>query len=174
MRLISSVTACVFLVALCGVSITSAQLTQPHALTVEDLLSLESLDSTTVGWLRLPGATLSPDGRWLAFVVQRSRAAREHYGLPSLDGASRADVWVVPARGGRPVNITRGARDGRGYWCPTWSPDGQHLAMVSTQGDTVQIYVWDRVANILRRMSERGTDIGYTEITSPTGEVGPL
>jgi acetyl esterase/lipase len=70
--------------------------------------------------------------------------------------------------------MTRGARDGRGYWCPTWSPDGQHLAMVSTQGDTVQIYVWDRVANILRRMSERGTDIGYTEITSPTGEVGPL
>src|SRR6266849_5683427 len=46
--------------------------------------------------------------------------------------------------------------------------------MVSTQGDIVQVYVWDRAANALKRVSERGTDIGYTEITAPNGEAGPL
>src|SRR5258708_4263647 len=147
---------------------------QTRAIEVQDLISLESLDPITSGWLTLPAAKLSPDGQWLAFVVERSRAASERYSLPGLDGAARADIWVVPARGGTAVNVTGGAREARGYWCPTWSADGRRLAMVSTQGDIVQVYVWDRAANTIRRISERGTDIGYTEITAPNGESGPL
>jgi WD40 repeat protein len=173
MRLSSRRTVPVVVAAL-GVATVTGAYSQTRAFTVEDLLSLERLGSTTVGWMRLPAATFSPDGRWLAFVVQRARAAREHYGLAGLDGAARMDIWVAPATGGRAVNVTRGARETRGYWCPTWSPDGRHLAMVSTEGNVVQVYVWNRAANVVSRMSERGTDIGYTEITSPNGEVGPL
>lgn len=46
--------------------------------------------------------------------------------------------------------------------------------MFSTEGDIVQVYVWSRATNLLKPVSERGIDIGYTEITSPNGEVGPL
>src|SRR5260370_3661095 len=161
-------------VAALGAASVTSTYSQPAPFTVEDSLSLERLGSMRVGWLRMPAATVSPDGRWLAFVVQRPRTTSECYSLASLDGAARADVWVVSATGGTPVNVTRGAREGRGYWCPTWSPDSRQLAMFSTRGDLVQIYVWNRSTNTVRRMRERGTDIGYTEITSPNGQRGPM
>src|SRR5260221_9681395 len=102
---------------------------QTRAIEVQDLISLESLDPITSGWLTLPAAKLSPDGQWLAFVVERSRGASERYGLPGLDGAARAGIWVVPARGGTPVHVTRGARESRVFLYPTWSPDGRRHAM---------------------------------------------
>jgi hypothetical protein len=46
--------------------------------------------------------------------------------------------------------------------------------MLSTQGDFVQIYVWNREKNTIRRISQRGMDAGQTEITSPDDDVGPM
>src|SRR5260370_36715835 len=120
MRLTSRLSLQVGLFGLCMFATTDAH-SQTHAFEVQDLNSLESLDPITSGWLTLPAAKLSPDGQWLAFVVERSRAASERYSLPGLDGAARADIWVVPPRGGTPVNETRWDREARAYWGPTWS-----------------------------------------------------
>lgn len=73
---------------------------------------------------------------------------------------SRADVWVVDRATGTRRNLTNGQTSAAGSWCATWSPDGQHLAFLSTLqehkeprgGDNVRLYVWNRQSNALRRL----------------------
>jgi dipeptidyl aminopeptidase/acylaminoacyl peptidase len=52
----------------------------------------------------------SPDGRWIAFLSDR-------------DGWDQ--LYVMPAGGGAPVEITRGKFE---TWRPAWSPDGTRIA----------------------------------------------
>ncbi len=56
----------------------------------------------------------SPDGRWLAFSVP--------------DMAHREDVFVVPATGGEPVNVSRHPNDD---FQPFWPSDGRRLIFAS-------------------------------------------
>ncbi|MCC6729094.1 MAG: PD40 domain-containing protein [Chthonomonadales bacterium] len=59
----------------------------------------------------------APDSRWLCYARR--------------DATSTTDLWVVPAVGGTPVNVTRypGMNGG-----PAWTRDGRHLLFVSTRG----------------------------------------
>lgn len=57
----------------------------------------------------------SPDGKWIAYV-QRT-------------GTSN-DIWVIPADGGQPVQLTN-VGDAT---TPTWSPDGTRIAFLVTDG----------------------------------------
>jgi dipeptidyl aminopeptidase/acylaminoacyl peptidase len=59
----------------------------------------------------------SPDSRRLAYAA--GRIARGSYQL------APDDLYVVPAGGGRPVQLTRTAADESS---PSWSPDGRRLA----------------------------------------------
>ncbi len=54
----------------------------------------------------------SPDGRWLAFTSDRGGGD---------------NVWVMPAEGGEPRAVTK--EDFRLVNSPTWSPDGQFIAV---------------------------------------------
>jgi len=78
-----------------------------RTLTPDDVLSLEELGA----------AVLSPDGRWLAYVLKRPRSTVSFHKHDFLDGGDRADVWLVEVDGGGgPQNLTQGAGDGSGYW----------------------------------------------------------
>ncbi|MEM6295729.1 MAG: amidohydrolase family protein, partial [Myxococcota bacterium] len=55
--------------------------------------------------------SFSPDGKWIAFTSDR-------------DGAD--NIWVMPAGGGEPRQITK--EDFRLLNSPTWTPDGQFIA----------------------------------------------
>jgi dipeptidyl aminopeptidase/acylaminoacyl peptidase len=121
-------------------------------LTLDDVLAFTRIDH----------ATLSPDGRSIAVVVQRAAGPGEVFGRTSLDlDPGRADVWLVPRAGGTPRNLTGGASSAAGFWCATWSPDGRRLAMLSTRpegreprgGDNVRLYVWDDRTGRLSRLS---------------------
>jgi len=66
-----------------------------------------------------------------------------------------ADIWTVATGGGEPVNITKGAMDGASFFFPVWSPDSERLAMLSTRGGGIRLWVWERPAHRLVQVMDR-------------------
>jgi dipeptidyl aminopeptidase/acylaminoacyl peptidase len=117
-------------------------------MTPDDLFRIEELDEVA----------FSPDGKWLAYSLKRAKATASHHKYDFLNGGDRSDVWLVPSEGGPPRNLTNGASDGSGFWKPGWSPDSRKIAMLSTRGGNVRIWVWDSVSGELLQRTERGVD----------------
>jgi dipeptidyl aminopeptidase/acylaminoacyl peptidase len=95
------------------------------------------------------GAQPSPDGKWIAFLSDR-------------DGWDH--LYVMPAAGGNPVQITKGKFEA---WRPTWSPDSARIAFDANEPDrygTRRLYVATingdpSKATIATITSGRGTNI---------------
>jgi len=118
-------------------------------LTPDDLQGLEELGDVA----------LSPDGRWLAYVVRRPRATATFHMYEWLLGNDRADVWIAATSGGAPRNLTQGASDGAGYWAPSWSPAGDRIALLSTKDGNVCVWICEVATGAIRRLCERGVDL---------------
>ncbi len=131
---------------------------------MDDVLGLRVIDSTAI----------SPDGEWVAVVVQRPQAVGEVYARHYLFGSAQSDVWLLSRRTGDRRELTAGAKDASGYWLPQWSPTGARLAMVSTRpqgteprgGDNVRLYVWDRATGALSRRTNQAVDL-LSQIDAP-------
>jgi dipeptidyl aminopeptidase/acylaminoacyl peptidase len=129
-----------------------AQSETRRPLTIDDLLHRESFI----------GAVPSPDGSWIAVVLQRSWDEPATLNDPGDDNyvCERCDVWLVSRRGDIRRNLTHGARDRSGSWKPQWSPDGQHLAFLSSKGgDNIRVWMWDRNADTTYAVVDRGVDL---------------
>ncbi len=127
---------------------------QNRPMSVSDVLAIERLDR----------ASLSPDGKIIAAVVLRAASPGEIYGRTAYEiDPSRGDVWIIDRMTGALRNLTKGQSRAAGAWCATWSPDGQHLAFLSTRpegteprgGDNVRLYVWSRRTDELHRLGDR-------------------
>lgn len=114
---------------------------------------------------RIERVTPSPDGEWVAAVVARPARTGEIFGRTYYEtDPSRNDVWLISRRTGERRNLTVGEASAAGFWCPTWSPDGRRMAMLSTKpegsesrgGDDVRLYVWESGSAAPRRVSGRG------------------
>src|SRR5437867_11013538 len=70
---------------------------------------------------RVADPQLSPDGKWVAFTVTAY----------DVDKNSRnSDIWLVPAAGGEPRQMTRSPKaDER----PRWALDSKRFALVSSR-----------------------------------------
>ncbi|WP_157134797.1 prolyl oligopeptidase family serine peptidase [Sphingomonas sp. PAMC 26605] len=121
-------------------------------LSINDVLAMEQLDR----------ASISPDGKWVAAVVRRRAKDGEIFGRASYEiDPTRGDVWLISTETGERRALTNGLPNAAGFWCATWSPDGQRLAMLSTApeggeprgGDNVRLYIWDRTTSDLSRLS---------------------
>lgn len=124
-----------------------------RGMTVEDVLSIENLGDIA----------LSPDGQWAALVIQRSKLNAGFHCRTRLGGDDRADIWLVSTATGARERMTDGTRDGSGYWAPSWSADGERLAMLSSQGgDNAHLFVWSRGSRVLERVANEGIHIGAT------------
>jgi eukaryotic-like serine/threonine-protein kinase len=110
--------------------------------------ALTEIDAVHPAW--------SPNGRFIAF-----------WGLGrSMDGGSPSstrDLWVVPAEGGTPWQLTS---DRHVDWCPQWSPDGTFLYFVSNRGGSMNL--WRLPMN-----PDTGRPAGEPQaMTTPAGYVG--
>ncbi len=93
---------------------------------------------------------VSPDGQWVAYVLgTNDRAADE----------ARSAIWMVSWDGSQRLALTNPAADTAK---PRWSPDGRHLAYVSTPAgaERAQIMLLDRRGGEPRQLTSADGDIG--------------
>jgi dipeptidyl aminopeptidase/acylaminoacyl peptidase len=126
-------------------------------LTAADLSRFEQIGDHNIPF------SFSADGKYLAFVVVRAEAAAAQMGQHSVFDEDRSDIWLAPVSGGRPRNITNGARDGTGYFMPVWSPDGSRLAMISTKGGGFRLWVWDKASEQTRVLTEENINYWFSD-----------
>ena len=74
---------------------------------------------------------ISPDGRWVAFVVSD---------VDSKDNVYQSDIWMVGTKGGEPFRFTRHVKNDRS---PQFSPDGTKIAFISERDEKPQIFLAD-------------------------------
>lgn len=144
----------------CSVVISLLAVTAPlpsaygRPLTIDDVLTMTSIDQVAI----------NPNGRDLAVVVQRPAEEGEAFGrTPYEIDPSRADIWLLDRDGSERRQLTSGHDRAAGYWCAQWSPDGQQLAILSTQpegaepqgGDAVRLYLWSHDQQFLKRLSQQ-------------------
>lgn len=84
----------------------------------------------------------SPDGKWVAYTVSDSDVTADK---------RRSSIWMVSWDGGQNVRLSYGGDESS----PRWSPDGKHLAFLSTRpadGKT-QVWVLDRRGGEARQLT---------------------
>ncbi|MBI3818704.1 MAG: S9 family peptidase [Planctomycetes bacterium] len=134
-----------------------------RGMTVDDVLSIENLGSIV----------LSPDGDWAAVAIQRSKRDTGFFCRTRLGGDDRADIWLVSLSTGERRRITNGAANNCGYWSPSWSADGEKLAMLSSEGnDNAHLFVWTRRDSSLARVDKGGVHVGAAVSMGPTTGFG--
>jgi dipeptidyl aminopeptidase/acylaminoacyl peptidase len=119
------------------------------------------------------GASFSPDGRWISYT--RSLGHDTIIGPPRLNDGGPDDLYVRPASGGEPVNLTADWDLDAGT--PEWSPDsrylyfttdiagGRHLFRVAATGGPVE-----QVTTGERRLNGIDIDRGFRRMTYTVGE----
>lgn len=78
---------------------------------------------------RVADPQLSPDGKWIAFVVTETDYE---------ENKSNSDIWIVSSEGGEPKRLTTSPK-GDGH--PRWSPCGTKIAFVSGRDGSSQAWV---------------------------------
>jgi dipeptidyl aminopeptidase/acylaminoacyl peptidase len=74
----------------------------------------------------------SPDGRWVAYTINRMGSQESSF-IGTLEDRN-SDIFIVAAAGGQPRQLT--ANKGPDSQ-PRWSPDGKHVAYLSSPDPTV-------------------------------------
>src|SRR6201998_146114 len=122
------------LFALLALAFSSVAQTTKRPMTFDDLIKLH----------RLSGATISHDGKWVAYTVS----------TPDLDAnRSVSNIWIVSAAGGEPTQITEGGRDNS----PAWSPDGKTLAFLSSRDGGSQVYLLSMEGGEAKKLTHLAT-----------------
>jgi acylaminoacyl-peptidase len=145
------------------------------------------------------GAAWSPDGRWIAFSMQVPDAVEPFVKMPAKpEGAewakqpnvirrmifrtdsagyleeAHAQIFVLPAEGGTPRQLTRGPRNHGGGL--EWTPDGKHIVFAGNLQDDPDYDPLESEVHVLRvsdgaitPLTERnGPD--FSPVVSPDGK----
>ncbi|CUU07834.1 Dipeptidyl aminopeptidase/acylaminoacyl peptidase [Candidatus Kryptobacter tengchongensis] len=104
---------------------------QKRAITVDDLWAMK----------RISNLTVSPDGRWIAYVVT-SYSMEENKG--------QRDIYLVSIDGKEVKQLTKS--EGSNY-SPAWSPDGKKLAFISTRDGEAQVYVMELETGAIKKIT---------------------
>lgn len=121
-----------------------------RALTVEDIIPLHTFSGSYGSQF-----DISPDGRTLAHSLHggESRTANHRYCLAGLEGAHRAQLGLTEIDTGATTWIS--APGGVALFSPKWSPDGNRLALIGTNGVFVSPYLLDVTSGEIARLADR-------------------
>ncbi len=112
----SSLTGVLLVVALLpGVALGQRAQTAPPAFAT----AIFGSDSISPSW-----PATSPDGRWIVFT----------------GGRQRSSLWIVPARGGAPAQLTNTLNDG---WGAVWFPSSDRIAYIALPSGIVMTQAID-------------------------------
>lgn len=118
-----------------------------RVITVEDLFS--------VG--RVSDLQLSPDEKWVSYTVK-------YYDMST--NKNNSDIWLVPAKGGEPVQLTATPKSDFGA---RWSPCGKDIAFISTRNGIPQIFIISSTGGEARQLSNISTGANGI-VWSPDGK----
>ncbi|MGC2420719.1 MAG: hypothetical protein WA405_03610, partial [Candidatus Acidiferrales bacterium] len=124
----------------------AAQAPTRRPITVQDLLSIH----------RVSDPQISPDGLWVSYTVATPDLPANHISK---------NIWIVPARGGVPRQLTSTGSDER----PRWSPDGKTLAFLSSRDGASQIYAMPSTGGAPTRITFLSAGVD-NELWSPDGK----
>ncbi|MFL5580862.1 MAG: S9 family peptidase [Gemmatimonadaceae bacterium] len=133
------------LIALASLALAAPLVAQAPApkrpMTPDDVMALKGVSD----------AQISPDGRWVAYVVSAADFKENAYD---------ANVWLVGAGGGDPVQLTRNVKNDN---APRWSPDGRRLAFLSNREENRgQIWLINPFGGEPERLTESKSGVqGY-------------
>jgi len=121
----------------------------PKPFTPEDAFRLQFIQ----------GARLSPDGRYVVYVISSYDAAKD---------ADKTALWLldleVPDAAPRPLSSGE-YLDAR----PVWSPDGTQLAFISARNGLPQIYILALVGGEARKITDVKQGVATGPVWSPDG-----
>jgi dipeptidyl aminopeptidase/acylaminoacyl peptidase len=100
-------------------------------------------------------AQISPDGKTVLYTVGRADLK---------DNKEHAEIWIVPASGGKSRKFSGGPED----TSPRWSPDGQWVAFRSTRGEVApgadgpkaQLYVISASGGEAEKLTDAKAGVG--------------
>ena len=101
-----------------------------------------------VGLKRPAGVAISPDGRYVAYVVREADWE---------ENAFDTEIWLADSRSGANRQLTRGKKTSSS---PAWSPDGATLAFLSDRADKRQIYLIDPLGGEARPLTSAEEGVG--------------
>ena len=117
------------------VTVSGAFAAEPSLITATDLLKLKQLESPA----------LSPDGKWVAYVVRSIEPKPEGADAAAAKNVSKEDwtyhtnLWLAATDGSTPPRqLTRGTNAAT----PTWSPRGDRIAFIRSGGEKEKPQVW--------------------------------
>ena len=111
------------------------------------IVPLEGGALRTLGVIGSPFAW-SPDGRWIAWASGSDRNV--HVG--------KSDLWVIPATGGRPVNLTAGFDEDAE--APGWSPGSDMLYFHAAAGASTVLATVPRTGGRVSVAADRHAEAG--------------
>ena len=128
-----------------------------NTLTVADVLKMKSLAFPQISEMQL-----SPDGESLAYVVKdpnrksssEQRSIENSRLLPTgaPDYHHCDEIWVTNIKTKESHQL---GSDVGVDWAPRWSPDGRYVAFCSDRMGAPQPWVWDKIENKQRRISDK-------------------
>jgi dipeptidyl aminopeptidase/acylaminoacyl peptidase len=137
------------LLLLVGAVVVDAQSngsTNGRAMTIDDLITS----------IRVNEPQLSADGRHVAYV----RTVTD-----GKTGRRNADIWRVPADGSAPPQLFIGGDSSD--LTPTYSPDGKHVAFISTRGGAPQVFLATGGGDDVRQLTKLAMGVQTPLVFSP-------